>query len=61
MSQTTAEEIVKAANLVDTIENLAAPLPPVVRNNLDKVVFFIGAYLVYGRIAACAGQSCGLS
>ena len=47
----------QAANLVDTIENV--PIPPIVRNNADKIIFLIGAYAVYQRLQACAGATCG--
>mmetsp|Transcript_34563 Transcript_34563/g.73784 ORF Transcript_34563/g.73784 Transcript_34563/m.73784 type:complete len:213 (-) Transcript_34563:283-921(-) len=59
LRQTSAEEIEKAANLVDSVENL--PIPLAVRNNLDKIIFFIGAAIIYTRLVACTGQSCGFS
>ena len=51
------ESIISAADLVDRVENL--PIPPAVRNNLDKIAFLLFAVPVYLRIQACAGQTCG--
>lgn len=57
LRQTAIEDIQKAADTVDAIESL--PIPPAVRQNADKLLFFALAIPVYLRIQACAGQSCG--
>ena len=57
LRQTAIEDIQKAANTVDAIESL--PIPPAVRQNADKLLFFALAIPVYLRIQACAGQTCG--
>ena len=57
--QSSPEAIVNAANLVDAFDSI--PLPPAIRNNGDKVIFFALAYLVYNRLQECAGASCGFS
>ena len=60
LKQAEPDQIANAANVINTIETL--PIPPAVRNNADKIVFFIGAAAVAKRILIdCAGQSCGLS
>ena len=58
IAQTPIEDVVKAADAVGLIDSL--PIPPVVRNNADKLIFIVGASLVYQRLQACAGASCGI-
>jgi hypothetical protein len=56
--QSSPADIVRAANFIDKIDS--APIPLAVRNNADKLIFLIGAALVYKRIAIdCVGASCG--
>ena len=57
LRQTAIEDIQKAADTVDAIESL--PIPPALRQNADKLLFFALAIPVYLRIQACAGQTCG--
>ena len=57
--QSTGEELVKAANLVDFFESI--PLLPAVKQSLDKVALVIFFAVVYSRLQACSGGTCGLS
>lgn len=58
LRKSSGESIVSAANTVDFIENI--PIPLVLRNSLDKIVFLVGFALVAKRVLIdCAGQSCG--
>jgi len=56
-----ADKIVSAANSVDFFERQLGLLPPAVRQNLDKIAFFLLAVPVAKRLSDCAGQTCGLS
>ena len=55
------ESIVKAADTVDFFEGVLGKLPPALRQNLDKVAFFLLALPVAKRLSDCAGQTCGFS
>lgn len=58
IAQSKPSDIVRAANSIDAIESL--DVPPIVRNNADKLVFLVGAAVVAKRLLVdCAGQSCG--
>ena len=57
IKQSSIDDIIKAADAVNSIETL--PIPLIVRNNADKLLFFTGAFIVYQRLQACAGQTCG--
>ena len=60
LSQSSADDIVRTANVVDWVESLPPFRNPTVRNNLDKIIFFIGASIFAKRlIIDCAGATCG--
>lgn len=56
----TADEITRAADGVEFVESLPIFRIPLLRNNLDKIIFFAGASVVAKRLLIdCAGASCG--
>jgi len=59
LARESADSIKDAANKVDFFERLLGLLPPALRQNLDKIAFFLLAIPVAKRLSDCAGQTCG--
>ena len=59
LARESAESILKAADQVDFFEGLLGNLPPALRQNLDKVAFFVLALPIAKRLADCSGATCG--
>lgn len=54
-----ADSIVKTADYVDSVEGVLGSFPPALRQNLDKVAFFVLALPIAKRLADCSGATCG--
>ena len=62
LARESPDSLINAANAVDFFESgVLGALPPALRQNLDKVAFFVLAIPVAKRLADCAGQTCGAS
>lgn len=59
LARESAESIVRAADQVDSVEGVLGAMPPALRQNLDKVAFFLLALPIAKRLADCSGATCG--
>jgi len=54
-----ASNIARAADVVDAVESVLGAIPAGLRQNLDKVAFFVLALPVAKRLYDCSGATCG--